>query len=131
MKLYLGSGHKIGKPAPLFVKIEQQRLDELKKKYGGVQDSAEIEKAKATEKAPKPAEAAPQVSPTDKVAAIKELEQKITEQGEKVRTLKATGDKTVWQPEVAKLLVLKNELNALNGIALPQPSAGGKKKNKK
>lgn len=129
MRLNLVAGHKIGKPAPLFTKIEQQRLDELKKKYGGVQDAPETEKPKVAES--KPPVAAVNVIPGDKSKAIKELEQKITEQGEKVRILKAGGDKTVWQPEVAILLALKNELVALGGAAAPQPSAGGKKKNKK
>lgn len=35
----LQSGHKIGKPAPLFTKIEQDRLEELKQKFAGKQAS--------------------------------------------------------------------------------------------
>jgi len=35
MSLLLQPGHKIGEPSPLFAKIEQSVIDELKKKYGG------------------------------------------------------------------------------------------------
>ncbi|TMW40661.1 hypothetical protein DOY81_014257 [Sarcophaga bullata] len=49
----------------------------------------------------------PQVSST----TIADLEKAIQEQGDKVRQLKAsTKDKTVWQPEVNKLLDLKKQL---------------------
>lgn len=37
IKKLLPAGHKIGKPAPLFKKIENIQLDELKAKYGGSQ----------------------------------------------------------------------------------------------
>lgn len=37
MALLLPPNHKIGTPSPLFVKIEQSKIDELKKKYSGVQ----------------------------------------------------------------------------------------------
>lgn len=36
------------------------------------------------------------------------------EKGEKVRTLKASSDKTVWQPEVTILLQLKKQLESVN-----------------
>lgn len=34
----LPSGHKIGKPFPLFKKIEDKDVEALRKKYGGKQD---------------------------------------------------------------------------------------------
>lgn len=40
MNLFIPSGHKIGKPVPLFTKIEVAKLEELKKKYGGIQQSS-------------------------------------------------------------------------------------------
>lgn len=180
MRLYLKAGHQIGKPVPLFTKIDQQRLDELKKKYGGVQDDAKSAKSATfstvaeaehaiktqgdkvrqlkTSKVDK-ATIQPEVdlllaykkqltalqaggaAPIDKKstsnnlgqtdpndAAIKAIEAKIAEQGEKVRQLKAAkADKNVWQPEVNALLALKNELVALGG-ALPAAPAGSKKK---
>lgn len=39
LQLYLKPGHKIGKPVPLFEKIEQSRLEELKKRFGGSQEN--------------------------------------------------------------------------------------------
>lgn len=178
MQQYLEAGHKIGKPSPLFAKIETARLEELKAKYGGQQEAenpaaaaqeytsaVEIEKAiqaqgekvrslKASktekalldpeialllklkkdlqsflEKEKKPvAAAAAAAQPVASADKIKELELAITKQGEKVRTLKGSADKTVWQPEVDALLKLKNELAGLTGTAQP---ASGKNKKKK
>lgn len=181
LQIYLKPGHKIGKPAPLFVKIEQTRLDELKKRYGGSQSN--------TNETSKPAAASPTVlnsvqdaeqaiaAQGDKVRALKasgaekpivqeqvaillalkkqlanlqlntqpketavangaatnriaEIEAEIIKQGETVRTLKASGDKSVWQPEVDKLLALKKELVAAGGQPAPAPQ-GGKSKKKK
>lgn len=36
----LPTGHTIGKPVPLFAKIEQSRIDELKGKFGVKQENA-------------------------------------------------------------------------------------------
>ncbi|EDW72463.1 uncharacterized protein Dwil_GK20695 [Drosophila willistoni] len=99
--LLLPAGHKIGKPAPLFAKLEQAFIDELKGKYGGVQ--AQTESAKSDQ------------------LSVADLEQAIQAQGNKVRELKAsTKDKSVWQPEVNKLLELKKQLEAAQKAA---PSA--------
>uniref|UniRef100_A0A2A4K7Y8 Methionine--tRNA ligase, cytoplasmic n=1 Tax=Heliothis virescens TaxID=7102 RepID=A0A2A4K7Y8_HELVI len=92
---YLPSGHVIGKPEPLFAKIEPELLDKLRAKYAGTQ----------SERAGKENGTAP--------GSVAELEEAVKQQGEKVRQLKAsTKDKTVWQPEVAKLLDLKKQLEA-------------------
>ncbi|XP_068147397.1 methionine--tRNA ligase, cytoplasmic [Drosophila tropicalis] len=99
--LLLPAGHKIGKPAPLFAKLEQAFIDELKGKYGGVQ--AKTESAKSEQ------------------LSVADLEQAIQAQGDKVRELKAsTKDKSVWQPEVNKLLDLKKQLETAQKAA---PSA--------
>lgn len=96
MQLYLQPGHKIGKPAPLFTKIEQERLNELKKRYAGAnQDNA---------------------SPTSaaKVQSVADAEAAVAAQGEKVRTLKAAkAEKAIVQQEVNVLLALKKDLEAL------------------
>lgn len=180
MQLYLQPGHKIGKPAPLFLKIEQDRLNELKKRYAGaaqasnatgasqntVQTVADAEAAVAKQgdkvrslKAAKAEKAVVQeevkillalkqqverlkstqnASQTDgKAAAAQtesrndatkcvELEKEITLQGEKVRRLKASAEKSVWQPEVEKLLALKRELAQLTGQPQPKPGKKGK-----
>uniref|UniRef100_A0A1B0GQP4 Methionine--tRNA ligase, cytoplasmic n=1 Tax=Phlebotomus papatasi TaxID=29031 RepID=A0A1B0GQP4_PHLPP len=114
VKMWLKPGHKIGKPEPLFVKIEQGRIEELKKKYAGQQQVA------SGQAPPKVSEALPKLS-------LKDLEEAIVKQGEKVRQLKATAEKAIWQPEVEKLLTLKKQLAELTG----QPVAPAKDKKKK
>lgn len=95
--ILLPTGHKIGKPSPLFTKLEQAFIDELKGKYGGTQETR--------------AEAPQQPA---------ELEAAVQAQADKVRQLKAsTKDKTVWQPEVNKLLELKKQLEAAQKTTPP------------
>uniref|UniRef100_A0A336L480 Methionine--tRNA ligase, cytoplasmic n=1 Tax=Culicoides sonorensis TaxID=179676 RepID=A0A336L480_CULSO len=188
MPMLLKEGHKIGKPSPLFTKIEQARIDELKQKYAGVQQPTsntkskvehnsnklfdcpdECERAVAAQgekvrklkgsgveksvwqpevtillelkkqleslklkfgpnssQAPK-ANAAP-TKPSE--TSIKDLEDKIAKQGEKVRTLKASGDKSVWQPEVETLLALKKQLAEMTGQPIAAPASKSNKKKK-
>ncbi|XP_063700982.1 methionine--tRNA ligase, cytoplasmic [Culicoides brevitarsis] len=187
MSMLLKEGHKIGKPTPLFTKIEQTTIDELKKKYAGVQQGTgapakkettsnklfdtveECERAVADQgekvrklkgsgvekavwqpevtillelkkqlenlklklgpgSAPKAAAAPAAATPSPN--AVKELEDKITKQGEKVRLLKGSSDKSVWQPEVEVLLGLKKQLAELTGQPLPAPSGKSNKKKK-
>lgn len=91
--ILLSTGHKIGKPSPLFTKLEQSFIDELKSKYGGTQDTKSAGEPQQTNAA--------------------ELEAAVQAQADKVRQLKAsTKDKAVWQPEVTKLLDLKKQLEA-------------------
>lgn len=107
MSLLLPSGHKIGKPAPLFAKIETSRIEELKKKYAGTQQEqvdAAAEKKKPDNKAV--------------YNTVAEASNAVAAQAEKVRKLKASGtEKSVLQPEIAILLNLKKivtELEAKN-----------------
>ncbi|XP_030373626.1 methionine--tRNA ligase, cytoplasmic [Scaptodrosophila lebanonensis] len=111
--LLLRTGHKIGKPAPLFAKLEQAFIDELKGKYGGTQTQAKEENTS---------------SATSQPTNVAELEKAVQAQGEKVRQLKAsTKDKAVWQPEVAKLLDLKKQLEAAQKTTTaPFPSDNAK-----
>lgn len=98
--LLLPPGHKIGKPAPLFAKLEQAFIDELKGKYGG---SQEVKPAESQE------------------TNVAELEAAVQAQGEKLRHLKTTTkDKAVLQPEITKLLDLKKQLEAAQKAA-PAP----------
>lgn len=84
----LPPGHKIGKPTPLFNKIEQSKIDELKKKFAGKQQTE-----------------------FNGNFNLKELEEAVTKQADKVRSLKSSGvEKSVWQPEVQVLLNLKKKL---------------------
>lgn len=96
LQLYMKPGHKIGKPEPLFAKIEQTRLDELKKRYGGNQSE--------NQKAANP----------DSNASVAEKEKAVAVQGDKVRALKAAkAEKAIIQTEVNILLALKKELASL------------------
>ncbi|CAH2988176.1 unnamed protein product [Chilo suppressalis] len=91
---YLPNGHVIGKPEPLFSKLEPDVLEKLKAKYAGTQN--ERANVNGVAKGSQSVEA---------------LEKAIAEQGDKVRKLKAsTKDKAVWQPEVDRLLELKKQL---------------------
>lgn len=105
LQLYLHPGHKIGKPAPLFTKIEQAGLDELKKKYGGNQQTDTTDSAK------KPAA-------TSALTSIKDAETAVAAQGDKVRALKASGaEKPIVTAEVGVLLALKKHLAALQATS--------------
>lgn len=180
--IQISAGHKIGKPIPLFTKIETARIEELKKKYAGNSDTITTTTISANEKKPlssiSEAEEAikiqgekvrmlkgsgiekaawqpevqilldlkkqlanlqsnPQsngsVKPptTSNTEKIKELEDRIVKQGEKVRTLKAAGDPTIWKPEVQILLDLKKDLSALGGGPTEQAQTTSKSKKKK
>lgn len=109
LQLYLKPGHKIGKPAPLFIKIEQSRLDELKKRYGGAtQDNATNSNVSAQ--------------------SIDEAEKAVTAQGDKVRSLKAAkADKSIVQEQVKILLDLKKVVENLKNKATAAAEAITKK----
>ncbi|CAH2083876.1 unnamed protein product [Euphydryas editha] len=94
---YLPHGHVIGKPEPLFSKIEPEMLEKLKAKYAGTQS----DRAKQNNEAKTGS------------TSVTDLEAAVAAQGDKVRQLKSkTKDKSVWQPEVDKLLALKKQLTA-------------------
>ncbi|KAF8778171.1 Methionine--tRNA ligase like protein [Argiope bruennichi] len=124
----LPSGHKIGKPAPLFKKIEQELINELKAKYAGRQTP---EKEKSPSKKPK------ETKPTENSVPngvnpeeVASLESQVTEQGNKVRELKTNkASKPEIDKEVAVLLELKKKLVIARGENPDQ--AQGKSKNKK
>uniref|UniRef100_A0A8D8FWU0 Methionine--tRNA ligase, cytoplasmic n=1 Tax=Culex pipiens TaxID=7175 RepID=A0A8D8FWU0_CULPI len=109
MRILIPSGHKIAKPVVLFNKIEQTKIDELKKKYGGVQQPAATEQ-KAVGK-----------GGNKLFNSLAEAQKAVDEQAAKVRKVKSTGaDKSVWQPEVNILLELKKQLQTLS-----QPRTSG------
>ncbi|XP_051174839.1 methionine--tRNA ligase, cytoplasmic [Leptopilina boulardi] len=99
----LSAGHKIGKPTPLFTKIEVEQVDALRQKYAGKESSP---------------------SPHN----IKELEDKISEQANLVRELKSKEPKTMWQPQVDILLSLKKQLAELTGVSTSSTEKKSKKK---
>ncbi|EFN64410.1 Methionyl-tRNA synthetase, cytoplasmic [Camponotus floridanus] len=91
----LPTWHKIGKPNPLFTKIEDQKIEMLRKKYDGQQETNNGISANKV---------------SDESIT---LEAAITKQGNLVRELKAKRDKSIWQPQVEILLDLKKKLNDL------------------
>lgn len=98
----LATGHKIGTPAPLFQKIEQSQVDELKKRFAGTQQQ--------------PAAAAAAAAPVTTSAneTLESLTKKVAEQADKVRQLKANkADKTIVKINVDVLLQLKKDLASM------------------
>ncbi|ERL92272.1 methionine--tRNA ligase, cytoplasmic [Dendroctonus ponderosae] len=112
----LPTGHSIGEPQPLFTKIEPEVIEEYKKKFAGSQESR---------KTPPKEIVKPDLCNGD----AETLEEAIAKQGLVVRKLKEGGfDKTVWAPEVAKLVALKARLAELTGVA-PDKKSSSKKSN--
>lgn len=119
---YVKAGHKIGKPSPLFQKLETSLIQELKKKFMS-------ESVKEKSKSPPPT-SSPQVGSSD--VEIEKLNQMVTEQGLKVRELKTNkAEKSVVDAEVAILIELKRTLAVKQGIDPSTLIGGGKKKGKK
>ncbi|GIY42148.1 methionine--tRNA ligase, cytoplasmic, partial [Caerostris extrusa] len=123
----LPTGHKIGKPAPLFKKIEQELINELKAKYAGRQSPVkeaspvDVKKNQDSESC-----AASGSNPTE----VGNLESLVAEQGNKVRVLKSNkASKPEIDKEVALLLDLKKKLMIAKGENPEQVQ--GKSKNKK
>lgn len=133
----LRPGHQIGKPIPLFQKIEGATIADLKAKFVG-----KPAPPKATDKPKGAAAAAKKGSGESSVngpsgvineSEVARLTEEVTKQGNAVRELKtAKADKSTVDAEVAKLLDLKKQLALAQGLdpAAAAPS-GGKKKGKK
>ncbi|XP_014220044.1 methionine--tRNA ligase, cytoplasmic [Copidosoma floridanum] len=103
--LMLSTGHSIGKPSPLFTKIEDSRVEELRKSYAGRQEPTPPPKGTS----------APH-------ADVATLEASIAKQGDIVRQLKATEEKSVWLPQVEILKKLKQKLADLQSKSKPEIS---------
>lgn len=102
LRTILPPGHRIGKPIVLFTKIEDARIEELKKKFGGQQQQSKITPNVIV---------ANETSAMGSSSAVKDVQKAIDEQAAKVRKIKASGaDRAVWQPEVNTLLELKKQL---------------------
>ncbi|KAK3106651.1 hypothetical protein FSP39_024573 [Pinctada imbricata] len=118
----LPPGHKIGKPSPLFQKIEPTVITELKKKFQGTP-------APETSKGKKGSKPATSSSGGGNPAEVAKLTDEVSKQGNIVRELKSKkAEKFVIDGEVAKLLDLKKRLAEAQGED-PTPVSGGSKKN--
>ncbi|OTF70519.1 methionine-tRNA ligase, cytoplasmic-like protein [Euroglyphus maynei] len=99
----LKPGHKIGKPSPLFKKLEQKEIDIFRKKFAGSNADREKETTNAVQLA--------KFFESISLKTDKELEQMIADQGDKVRRLKADkAEKKIINDEVQILLKLKSTL---------------------
>lgn len=102
LQLYLKPGHKIGRPVTLFEKIEQSRLDELKKRFGGSQS----EPKSISEEEPD-------------IQSIEDAQKAVDIQGSKVRAMKALKvEKNEIQEQVKILLNLKKVVENLQKKSL-------------
>ncbi|XP_036025428.1 methionine--tRNA ligase, cytoplasmic isoform X2 [Onychomys torridus] len=111
----LPAGHRIGTVSPLFQKLENDQIENLRQRFGGGQ-------AKGS---PKPA--AVEVVTTAGPPQIQMLMEEVTKQGNIVRELKAQkADKNQVAAEVTKLLDLKKQLALAEGRPIETPK--GKKK---
>ncbi|XP_073986034.1 methionyl-tRNA synthetase 1 isoform X2 [Rhodnius prolixus] len=123
---YLRPGHKIGKPLPLFTKIEQHTVDALKAQYAGKQKSLSPGPVNGSDTNSKP-ETNSVVG--DAALAIATLEEAVAKQGDLVRSMKAAGkSKDELKPMIATLLDLKKQLAVLKGEEVN--SVGNEKANK-
>ncbi|GAB6032343.1 Methionine--tRNA ligase, cytoplasmic [Chamberlinius hualienensis] len=113
----LKGGHQLGKPSPLFQKLDAKEIEVFRKKFAGTQQSREnLAEPKAKNNVA--------VDPKE----LAELTTAVSQQGEVVRKLKGDkADKATVDQEVAKLLELKLKLNVLNG----EDPSKNKKKGKK
>ncbi|KAM9758925.1 methionine--tRNA ligase, cytoplasmic isoform 2-T2 [Menidia menidia] len=126
----LSAGHRIGAVSPLFQKLEADHIESLKKRFGGQQTTQQSAAGSQPAAAPAPAvavEATPVVGADPDKA--KQLAKAVTEQGDKVRALKAQkAEKDVITTEVSKLLELKKQLALAEGKSPePAPQKGKKK----
>ncbi|XP_071510373.1 methionine--tRNA ligase, cytoplasmic-like [Diadema antillarum] len=142
----LEKGHQIGKPKPLFSKIEAEQAEEFKKRFAGKQKKSEASAAKpsppaqvtvaATTPATVSNTATPASGPTTPAGPatpqeVERLTGEVNKQGEKVRKLKAEkSEKALIDAEVKILLDLKKQLSIALGQDPNAPAQQGKQKGK-
>ncbi|NP_956370.2 methionine--tRNA ligase, cytoplasmic [Danio rerio] len=133
----LPAGHRIGTVSPLFQKLENEQIEALRKRFGGLQPEEESAGLKTPSNSSvavesKPNAGAAQHTPASVTAdpeRAKQLTALVAEQGEKVRALKAQkAEKSAIGVEVAKLLDLKNQLCLAEGKTPEPPAQKTKKK---
>ncbi|KAL6258659.1 hypothetical protein P5V15_010612 [Pogonomyrmex californicus] len=90
----LPTWHKIGKPTPLFTKIEDQNIEMLREKYAGQQET----------------NGTVQLSTNKYIDKVMSLNAAIKKQNDLVHELKTKNDESVWVPQYNILLDLQKEL---------------------
>lgn len=125
----LKPGHKINKPEPLFKKIEQTTVEDLKERFKG--ESRTPEKKVVSGDAFKVVNQVNHMKEEDPgdMLKVSELTELVQLQGSKVRELKAVkADKALIEIEVDRLLQLKKQLALASG---QEPITNQKLKRKK
>lgn len=118
---FLPAGHAINKPSPLFRKLEEKEIEELKKRYAGVETQNVKPSPDVTKEKNKSSD-----------SDIADLEAKVATQGQAVRALKAEkAEKSVIDKAVAELLKQKKLLAAAQGEDFSSQKNKGKKSKKK
>ncbi|ESN99607.1 hypothetical protein HELRODRAFT_176772 [Helobdella robusta] len=112
-RCYLKDGHCVGEVKPLFQKIEQSHINELKIKFSGKQQQQQQQQ---------------QMNGTVEGMDESSLSLKIQHQGDVVRKLKEQkAEKTKIDEEVKVLLKLKAHLSAISGKPMPASAPVSKK----
>lgn len=110
-------GHKIGKPEYLFKLIDEKMEDVWRKKYGGDSSAADAADAAKKAKEDKKKKAKKTIEPTwdgPKPPEMIALEEKITAQGDKVRTVKTEkASPEIIKENVDALLLLKKDMSEM------------------
>ncbi|XP_063238111.1 methionine--tRNA ligase, cytoplasmic isoform X2 [Bacillus rossius redtenbacheri] len=107
----LPPGHVIGKPSPLFTKIEMEQVEQLKQRFSGQQKSS-----------PAAGNGAPTIPGATE--AIAKLEAAVAQQADLVRKLKSSAaPKSEWQPQVDVLLDLKKQLETAKSVSKSKSGA--------
>ncbi|XP_063424001.1 methionine--tRNA ligase, cytoplasmic-like isoform X3 [Mytilus trossulus] len=115
---HLPPGHRIGKPSPLFQKIEACKIEEFKKMFAG-QPAPETK----TKRGEKTAVSGSGANGPVNNAEVQRLTDEVTKQGLVVRDLKSKkAEKSLIDSEVAKLLDLKKRLAA---VSVPASNGAG------
>lgn len=126
----LPPGHKLGTNFPLFKKIEQNQIEELKKKYSGKQTSPERKiPTNKGENSISNIESNEKIGDPQEIARFTNL---VAQQGDKVRQLKLQKmGKDLIDKEVALLLELKKQLSVISKQDIPCNEVNINQKNKK
>lgn len=113
----LPAGHVINQPSPLFRKIEEKEIKQLKEKFAGKsQSGSQTNDIK-------------EVSVNVDGKSAEEVTQLITEQGDKIRSLKTSkAEKSVIDKEVAILKQLKSAYEKITGSPFDPPKTAKTKK---
>ncbi|XP_030366468.1 methionine--tRNA ligase, cytoplasmic isoform X2 [Strigops habroptila] len=118
----LPPGHRVGTVSPLFQKLENDRVEALRRRFGGGQ-------AKQTPSASQPPPAPETLMAPIDSQRLQELTQEVARQGNHVRQLKANkAEKAQIDMEVAKLLELKKQLALAEGKSPEVSVPKGKQK---